>query len=261
MQKLRRGKIWILGLIVAAVVAADVFLLLTPGGDSARPPQAATTALNLGRSGEAKPIEQVATGSQPAPGNSGEAGPIEQVAVPPTPAAPLSPTEVLNPASDPNATVGLTPTALPEPERQFPVRLEFPATRIDIPVLQTFLDKNNSIYAPLNAAGHYISSARPGQKGNMVIVGHVRRGLPFNRLSNARLGDTFSIFNESGQRFQYKVAQVELVPVADAAQEQIKAGLLYVQPTSDERVTLVTCWPETTYANRLIVIGIPARTT
>jgi sortase A len=139
------------------------------------------------------------------------------------------------------------------------VRVEAPAARINAPVVESYLDQNEAIYVPLNEAGHYINSARPGEKGNMVIVGHVRRGLVFNRLVNLKLNDLISIYDEVGKRYDYKVAQIELLPAAGASQEQIQTGLLYTSPTSDERVSLITCYPETSYADRLVVIGVPVK--
>ena len=40
-----------------------------------------------------------------------------------------------------------------------------------------------------------------------------------------------------------------------ASEEQRLANARYIQPTSDARVTLVTCWPYYTNTHRVIVVG------
>ena len=223
---------------------------------------------NLGRSTEIPPIDKVLMqpSSEGSVGNLYAPRPTESPLVIPLSRlfewdknspdiTPSSQTE----SSDITSSTPETPVPTPTHPRLFPVRLEIPSANISTRVLQSTLDKDQSIYVPTYDAGHYIASARPGEKNNMVIVGHSRRGLVFHNLSKVKLGDIITIYDETNQQFDYKVAQIELVPVLMASEEQIKEGLQYIWPTNDERITLVTCWPDTDYANRLMVIGIPLK--
>lgn len=255
-----KGKIWLLGAGLLLVLAGGFFLLMPYGVEA---PDEPNTKLNLGRSALVSPIEQVAVkpeaGSQKSEGVEAQPTVVSRAQPSPTLSrAQPSPTINAEFSRGTPSPASLLPTLTPV-SRLFPVRVEAPAARINAPIVESYLDQNSAIYVPLYEAGHYINSARPGEKGNMVIVGHVRRGMVFNRLINLKLNDLVSVYNEAGQRFDYKVAQIELLPAAGASAEQIQAGLLYTSPTSDERISLITCYPETSYANRLVVIGVPVR--
>jgi sortase A len=245
MKNRAKNQIVWLGGGLLLVFLAGVFLLLP---HSAEAPEPDYSQLNLGRNDFILPIEQVALPL---------AAPSPTTKTPPT-SSPL--TSRVTPV--PTSTAVAMPTLPPNRvagRGLFPVRLEIPSVKIDGSIVESYLDQNEAIYVPLLEAGHYIGSARPGEAGNMVIVGHVRRGLIFNRLSGVKLNDLIKVYDEAGIQHTYRVAQIELVPVAGASSEQIQTGLLYTSPTSDERLTLVTCYPETSYANRLVVIGVPAR--
>lgn len=253
---MKHNKVGLLGLGVLLSLPALLFLLV-PRNVTA--PDQDYNQLNLGRSRNIKPIEQVALTSNRTTTAPTIAPTFAKSSVTTVlPFTTASETNKVIRTPTPVATLTLHPeggvTAQP---KLFPVRLELPAGRINTPIVESYLDQNDAIYVPLWEAGHYIGSARPGEKGNMVIVGHVRRGLVFNHLIGAKLDDLISIYDEAGRRYDYKIAQIELIPVAGATKEQINQGLLYTAPTSDERISLITCYPETSYANRLVVIGVP----
>ena len=102
---------------------------------------------------------------------------------------------------------------------------------------------------------HYPTTALPGQKGNVVIVGHSSNNLfnpgkykyAFVMLNKLQAGDTFML-NYSGQRYVYKVYQTQIVKPSDT-------WVLDPQPGKDSIATLITCDPPGTNINRMVVFG------
>ncbi len=110
-----------------------------------------------------------------------------------------------------------------------------------------------------NAAGRHINSAKPGEQGNVVLSGHHNtKGEVFRAISAGKLavGDFIYLYDKQGRRFTYVVKEVTkpLLEVG-ASEEQRLANARYIEPTSDARVTLVTCWPYYTNTHRVIVVG------
>ena len=96
--------------------------------------------------------------------------------------------------------------------------------------------------------GHYVGTAMPGQAGNVAIAGHrTTHGAPFNRLGQLVRGDRIILTSLSGERLTYVVSGT---PVAVSPNDV--AVLNYA---GDNRITLTTCTPEFSAAQRLIVVG------
>jgi sortase A len=96
--------------------------------------------------------------------------------------------------------------------------------------------------------GHYIGTAMPGQAGNVAIAGHrTTHGAPFNRLAELAPGDPIYLTDLSGQRLTYIVAQTPYpVPPSNTS---------VLNYFNDNRLTLTTCNPEYSAAQRLIVVA------
>ena len=96
--------------------------------------------------------------------------------------------------------------------------------------------------------GHYIGTAMPGQAGNVAIAGHrTTNGAPFNRLGEIVPGDRIFLTSLSGERLMYVVSATP-----EAVSPRDVSVLNYF---GDNRVTLTTCTPEFSSAQRLIVVG------
>ena len=94
--------------------------------------------------------------------------------------------------------------------------------------------------------GHYPDTPMPGQPGNAAIAGHrTTYGAPFNRLDELVAGDAILITTGQGE-FRY---EVETSSVVRPNQSEV------LDPTPDNRVTLTTCHPKYSAAQRLIVVG------
>jgi LPXTG-site transpeptidase (sortase) family protein len=137
------------------------------------------------------------------------------------------------------------------------VRITSQAVKLDTRVIPTYVQDGAWQVADY-AAGWLYGTAQPGQPGNSVFAGHNNwRGEVFRYLELFHIGDTFTIYMSDGSTHRYRVTEMYKLPQANADREQQIANARYAENTSDERVTLITCWPYTTYTHRLIIIGHP----
>jgi len=81
------------------------------------------------------------------------------------------------------------------------------------------------------AIGHVDGTARPGERGNMVLAGH--RDGAFRMLSEIRAGDRLQIETSEGLS-RYHVDGIHVVEAGDTR---------WIEPTAEDRLTLVTCYP------------------
>jgi len=96
--------------------------------------------------------------------------------------------------------------------------------------------------------GHYLGTAMPGQAGNVAIAGHrTTHGAPFNRLAEMAVGDPIYLTTLTGQRLTYIVSAP---PVAVSPSDTT-----VLNNFGDDRLTLTTCNPEYSAAQRLIVVA------
>jgi sortase A len=81
------------------------------------------------------------------------------------------------------------------------------------------------------AVGHVPKTARPGEKGNVVLAAH--RQQQFRGLRNVRQGDRIRVTTPHG-RFEY---EVERIWVADPEEVSV------MDATPGRQITLLTCYP------------------
>jgi len=101
---------------------------------------------------------------------------------------------------------------------------------------------------PRIEAGQYVGTASPGEAGNVVIGGHVaRRGADgiFQALPKVVAGDVVEVYR-GDHVYRYSVTEIKVV-AADATN--------VMGSTQEATLTLITCFPEDNYAERLVVIG------
>lgn len=108
--------------------------------------------------------------------------------------------------------------------------------------------------------GHYPGTALPGQVGNFVVSGHRTTYLaPFNRLNELRNGDTILIDTRSRQ-YAYQVTDKQVVLPTDVDVVAPVPG--HPKRTATKRmITLTTCNPKYSAAQRLIIYGRLVRST
>jgi len=94
--------------------------------------------------------------------------------------------------------------------------------------------------------GRYPDTRMPGEIGNAAIAGHrTTYGAPFFRLNELVVGDPIEVVTRSG-RFRYEVMESKIV-TPDAID--------VLDDTPDARLTLTTCNPRYSAAQRLIVVS------
>ncbi len=105
-------------------------------------------------------------------------------------------------------------------------------------------------------AGWYKRSAKAGQVGNVVIVGHydTGKGIPaaFGGLKNLKVNDTVILHDELRRNFSYRVVDLFYVGIQDPQRTHV------FEETDRAELTLMTCggvWDPTagTYDKRFVV--------
>lgn len=118
-------------------------------------------------------------------------------------------------------------------------RIKIPAIDLDVVVVQ-----GTSAAALRAGAGHYVQTPLPCQDSNVAIAGHrTTYGKPFANVDRLHAGDTIQLDTPIGGC----VYQVQKVFVVD------KADLSVIQPTPDKSLTLTSCHPKGSAAQRIVV--------
>lgn len=147
-----------------------------------------------------------------------------------------------------------------------PVRIIIPKINVDAAVhrigLQTLFEDGRRYFqwaVPSGyAAGWHETSTTLGQPGNTVLNGHNNiYGEVFRDLVELEFGDTIILYDNAGQTYTYEIQQQEVLAESDQPISVRIENARWVEATEDERVTLVSCWPYASNANRVIVIAKP----
>ncbi len=136
------------------------------------------------------------------------------------------------------------------PRKQPPSRLIIPSIGVDTKVVQLgtrYNDKGELVWetAPFSA-GHHVGTANPGERGNIVISGHIsstREGAVFKKLPQVKVGDGILV-GTTDMDYLYRVVDTKIV---EPSQVDVMA------PTQEEVLTVLTCVPDGIYNQRLII--------
>ena len=107
------------------------------------------------------------------------------------------------------------------------------------------------------AGGWHRGSAFPGNIGNTVISGHHNiKGEVFRYVVDLEEGDEVDVYvNE--QRYPYVVKEKYILREKGVPDDVRNTNARWIAKTTDERLTLVTCWPYTNNTHRVIVVARP----
>jgi LPXTG-site transpeptidase (sortase) family protein len=164
------------------------------------------------------------------------------------------------PLGTPAPFVEPSPTPLPP---SMPDRLVISKIGLDAPVviaprltLQVGQDLLGFWSAPNEfAVGWHEGSAFLGETGNTVLSGHHNvYGKVFARLVELAPGDEITVYS-GPLEFHYVVVQVMRLEERGVPLEQRIQNARWILPSTDERLTLVTCWPITSNTHRLIIVA------
>lgn len=131
-----------------------------------------------------------------------------------------------------------------------PIHLTIPSLNIDAKVVDVELEWQKGELTWV--VGHYRTSANPGQRGNVVMYGHKSsyiggEGSIFRNLYKIGLGDPIYVCTANNW-YRYRVNKVEITDKEDVSA---------LAPTSQPRLTLITCEPDFVYSQRLVVSAEP----
>lgn len=193
---------------------------------------------------------------------------------PPTPVT-ATPTSIpLEISSTPAGPSGKPIPISPQPAESTPVALGevpdhliIPAIDLDAPIvpakIRTIIfrgDPYQQWLAPnYHAAGWHTDSAPLGVIGNTVLSGHHNAlGAVFNRLIDLEIGDSIHVYSQSSL-FVYQVTNRMIVPEKYQQMDTRMANLQWLLPSHDERLTLITCWPDESNTHRVIIVAAPVK--
>ncbi len=163
------------------------------------------------------------------------------------------------------ASVDAAPTSYDKPVAAQPLRLVIPSLGLDAGVTRVQLVSNEINgqryyqWAVPNGyeVGWHETSAPLGRAGNTVLNGHNNiYGEVFRDLIDLELGQDILLY-DSDRAYHYRVTQVEILAENGQPLSVRLANAHWIEPTDDERITLISCWPYATNTNRLIVIAQP----
>lgn len=180
----------------------------------------------------------------------------------PPPSATPSPTATRTPLPTSTPTATATPSRVPA--EGLPTRIVIPAIGLDAPVLpapwKVVVVEGQEVgqyQVPDSAAGFHLGSALPGHIGNTVLSGHHNLGSQvFRYLIDVEIGDEVILY-VGELAYRYRVTQKLLLPEKGQPLEVRRDNARWIEPTADERLTLVTCWPYTGNSHRLILVALP----
>jgi len=162
------------------------------------------------------------------------------------------------------ATPMVSPSSTPI-QMGLPERLIIPAIKLDAPIVEAgfrYIKYQGKIYPQWIVPNSYsvgwsTTSARPGDGGNTVLFGHHNEfGEVFGHLVDLQVNDVITL--SSGERdFRYVIALKLIMPERNEPIEIRLQNASWILPSQDERLTLLTCWPQTTNTHRLIIVAVP----
>lgn len=154
-------------------------------------------------------------------------------------------------SSSADHAVAFTPEDSPLFSHRHATRIAIPAVDLEAtvnPVGLVYRGGRLQYDVPQREAGQYVGSAAPGTAGNTIIGGHVARsggaGV-FAALPDVRAGDVIEVYRGDAS-YRYSITEVKVV-AADATD--------VMGPTQEATLTLITCFPDDNYAERLVVVG------
>jgi sortase A len=170
------------------------------------------------------------------------------------------------PALLPDTSQPVVPTTVRKPTPvnltgQNPTRIVIPAIKLDAPVetvgWHTVAGVSQWDVPDTYAAGWLMTSAPLGKPGNTALTGHHNiGGEVFRNLVKLRPGDQITLY-ANDRPFYYEVASRRILPERGQSDEVRRANARWIQPTGDERITLITCWPYTSNTHRLVIVAKP----
>jgi sortase A len=108
--------------------------------------------------------------------------------------------------------------------------------------------------------GWHKTSSYPGHAGNMVFNGHHNiKGEVFRYLVDLEVGDQMHVYAKD-DRYIFAVTEKHILKEKGEPLDIRRENAKWIEPTTDERLTIITCWPYTNNTHRLVVVAKPVPT-
>jgi sortase A len=134
-----------------------------------------------------------------------------------------------------------TPAPAPTPTGKAVAIIEIPSIGVNKAVVEG-VELTDLKLGP----GHYPGTPLPGQPGNAAIAGHrTTYGAPFFNIDQVKPGDKVFVTTKQG-RFEYKASETRIVKPSEVS---------VVAPTPDNRLTLTSCNPRFSAAQRIVLVS------
>ncbi|MEZ4645254.1 MAG: sortase [Chloroflexota bacterium] len=165
----------------------------------------------------------------------------------------------------PDYFVSAADAVVENPHEGKPVRIVIPKIDVDAPVTEVTLDRfavTGGAYYQWEVpegyeAGWHNTSAKLGQIGNTVLNGHHNVfGEIFRDLEDLEEGDEIIIY-DADRAYTYAVVEKEIFAERGETIATRLENSKWIEPTDDERITLITCWPYTNNTHRLVIMAKP----
>ena len=162
------------------------------------------------------------------------------VEAPPDGTSPEPTTSTTRPRASTTTSTTVPAGTLPRPAEGEPVaRIEIPTIGVDKIVVEGVTRRDLE-----RGPGHYPETPLPGEPGNVAIAGHrTTYGAPFHRVDELQPGDEILLTTPQGS-FRYGVTGTQIV---SPAQVEVVAD------QGDNRLTLTSCHPKYSAAQRIVV--------
>lgn len=148
------------------------------------------------------------------------------------------------------------------PKPDMPVEISIPAINLNANVQEVGVVKmktgGDTWATPKGrAAGWHNDSARLGERGNVVLNGHNNiDGKVFERLQELKAGQKV-ILRSKTREVTYVLYDKTLLLERGQPASVLMEHAKYLLPTPDDRLTLVTCWPNWDNSHRLLWFARP----
>ncbi|BCX03546.1 MAG: hypothetical protein KatS3mg053_1484 [Candidatus Roseilinea sp.] len=172
--------------------------------------------------------------------------------------SPFVPPAQDSPGTAESAHSSLAVEVYPVPERIWIDKLKVdaliqpvgPGKRVGLNAVEWSAPNNRNV-------GWHDYSGRLGEGKNIVLNGHNNiYGAVFRKLYTLKPGDEIRL-GAGDRQIVYRVEEVKLLRERNQPLEVRIANAQYIQAMDDDRLTLVSCWPETSNTHRVIVIARP----
>jgi sortase A len=81
-------------------------------------------------------------------------------------------------------------------------------------------------------------------------------GEVFRNLVKLQRGDLITIYS-GDTPYYYEITARKILPERGQPDAVRRENARWIMPTTDERITLITCWPYTSNTHRLIIVAKP----